>query len=67
MNLGFSKHDIKRGEKHPNHKLTEREVKEIRELYASGYWTQEGLAITFSVKRQTISAIITRRSWRHVQ
>jgi len=66
MNLGFSRHEVKRGEKHPNHKLTEREVKLIR-TYSGGGFTQKELAEMFEVSRPTISAIITRRSWRHVQ
>jgi predicted DNA-binding protein YlxM (UPF0122 family) len=65
MNLEFSNHEVKRGEKHPNHKLTEQEVKPIRTYYKEGF-NQQDLAEMFRVKRSTISGIITRRTWSRV-
>lgn len=49
---------------HP--KLTEPEVLEIRRLYAAGGITFEKLAATYDVNSATISAILTRQTWRHI-
>jgi hypothetical protein len=53
------------GEKHPHHKLTVNQVQEIRARRAAGE-TVSALAKVFSVRSCTISAIATRRLWRHV-
>ena len=66
MNLELGKHNVKRGENHPRAKLTEKKVRLIR-LYYKGGFTQVELAEMFGVKRCTISAIITRRSWRYLE
>jgi len=67
MELDLTKHNILRGEKHPNAKLTEEQVKEIRKLKYTGRWTDQQLADEFGVKRTTIEAIMSRRSWRSVE
>ena len=54
------------GEGHNMAKLKEAEVKEIRRLYSTGLWTQFQLADSFGVGHSNISAITTRRSWRHI-
>jgi hypothetical protein len=46
-------------------RLTADDVREIRRLYATGT-RQPDLAAMFSVTRENISHIVTRRSWRHV-
>ena len=65
MELNLTKHKNLSGEKHPMSKLTEREVKLIRTYAGEGFKQQE-LAEMFGVKRSTISAIVTRKSWRHI-
>ncbi|UPI12194.1 hypothetical protein [Bacillus phage SBSphiJ2] len=47
-------------------KLTEKDVVDIRNLYAAGKHTQLELAKRFGVSEATISGIITRRYWKHV-
>lgn len=43
-------------------KLTEEDVLDIRELYATGEWTYGELADEFNVRKSTISYVICRRS-----
>jgi DNA-binding transcriptional regulator YiaG len=57
---------LKRGEQHPNAKLTEPQVSEIRRLWRAGGVTQPELARRFSVSDGTIYCIVTGRNWRHV-
>lgn len=52
-----------KGEQHPQVKLTEQDVREIRE---SGK-TQRFLAEQYGVSQRNISAIKTRRSWKHIK
>lgn len=47
-------------------KLTETQVRAIRERYAAGGITQEAIAKEHEVTEPTINKIITRRSWPHV-
>jgi len=46
--------------------LTEEQVREIRELYATGEITQEALAWEFDVEQSTVSKIIRRATWQNV-
>lgn len=55
-----------KGEDHPNAKLTEDDVKEIRQLYATGEHTQIALADRFGVSDVMISYIVNRKSWKHI-
>lgn len=52
-----------RGERNPSSKLTEDDVLDIRELYATGKWTQEELADEFGVYNTQISQVVTRKRW----
>jgi len=54
------------GVKNGNSKLTEDKVVKIRELYESGYWTQEALGRWFNVRASSIGNIISKRTWRHI-
>lgn len=47
-------------------KLTEEDVVRIRNLFASGGWSQQGIADIFGVKQTAISNIVHRRTWAHV-
>ena len=63
-----SEHDLRaRGSRHGGAKLTEDVVREIRRRYADDHQTFDALARTFGVSPQTISLVIHRRTWRHVQ
>lgn len=52
-----------RGSQHPQSKLTEEDVAEIRRL---GDQRHAALAKRFGVQRNTISRILQRKSWTHV-
>lgn len=47
-------------------KLDEVKVKEIRELYSTGNYTQQQLSDLFTVSRSVIGAIVRRDIWHHV-
>lgn len=47
-------------------RLSDSAVCEIRQLYATGAWTQCRLARRFSVGQSTISRVVRRASWSHV-
>jgi group I intron endonuclease len=64
-----------RGQTNPRAILTDDEVREIRRLYASNTgkdrwsrkeYSQDRLAEMFNVKQVTISTIVTRRAWQHI-
>ena len=54
------------GEKSSFAKLTEKEVLEIRELYATGNYTQKELGLKYNISPYTINGIIKRRRWKHI-
>lgn len=54
------------GEKSSNAKLTERQVREIRDKYATGEYMQKDLAPLYGVTKGNILAIVRRRSWKHI-
>lgn len=56
----------RRGEKHLNAKLTADKVREIRRRYALGGISQSRLAQEFSVSTRSISYIVTRQHWQHI-
>lgn len=47
-------------------KLTEDDVREIRADYAAGRWGIKDLADIYGVAQPTMSAVVHRRTWRHV-
>jgi hypothetical protein len=54
------------GERHPNSKLTEDQVREIRRLYAGPpRVSQTVLAMQFGVNQTCISTIVRRAGWQH--
>lgn len=55
-----------RGERHPNTHLTDVEVMRIRELYATGNYTQKQLGDQYGVNRETVSNIVRRVYWKHL-
>ena len=54
------------GENHPMRKLTNFDVKRIRQMLKEGVYGQIALASMFKVSRSMISAISTRKNWKHV-
>lgn len=52
-----------RGERRHNSKLTEEDVLDIRDMYATGKWTYRELADEFDVAKSLISGIVHGRTW----
>ncbi|MET9818340.1 helix-turn-helix domain-containing protein [Streptomyces sp. NPDC006355] len=55
-----------RGERQGNHKLTEEQVREIRQRYATGRVSQRALATEFGVDTMTVNHVVRRLTWKHV-
>jgi hypothetical protein len=47
-------------------KLTEKDVKEIRKLYAIGEYTQIELGKTYRVSQNCIGYIVRKETWKHI-
>lgn len=56
-----------RGEKHPGSKLTENNVIKIRELAGLGEFSHREIAATYHLNPATITRIVNRQSWTHIQ
>jgi DNA invertase Pin-like site-specific DNA recombinase len=54
------------GESSAVSRLTEPEVREMRDAYASGRESQRGLARRFGVHRNTVWKIVARHYWPHI-
>jgi hypothetical protein len=54
-----------RGEEQPSARLTEADVREIRDLYAQGVGPT-ALGKTYGVTKENIRAIVKRRTWKHL-
>ena len=54
------------GANHPRHKLTEKEVKEILCLFATGA-SKRYLAKHYEVSREQISNIVARKHWKNIE
>jgi predicted DNA-binding protein (UPF0251 family) len=59
-----SRENMPRGSKHWNSKLSEYEVRKIRERVMAGE-KQKDLASELGVSRATISEVVNRKLWRH--
>ncbi len=55
-----------RGGQHGQAKVSEADVVAIRELYASGGWTQKKLAERFGISQPNVSLIVSRAGWTHL-
>lgn len=55
-----------KGEEHWCSKLTEKEVKEIREKYIPYVYTQKMLAEEYGVSKDEIKLIVGRQKWKHI-
>ena len=55
-----------KGESNGNRRLTEAQVLEIREKYATGRYTKRRLATEFGVSDMTIHRIVNRINWKHI-
>ncbi len=64
---GLRKHpeSILRGARNPRARLTEDQVRMIRQLHAEGIAVDD-LATRYEIHRVTVEGIIQRKSWRHI-
>jgi DNA-binding XRE family transcriptional regulator len=62
----YNKQSVKKGSSNGRSILDEEKVQEIRQLYETGFYKQKDLAIEFGVNQRTISNIITKTNWSHV-
>lgn len=58
--------EINSGEKHPQAKFIEQDIIKIREMFATGEYTQTELAKIFGTKPNVISQIVNRVRWRNI-
>lgn len=66
MNDMFSKGRNAIGERMGTAKLTDADVKKIRELYESRYGSYAEIGRLFGVTDGTVHLIVTRQTWRHI-
>jgi hypothetical protein len=57
---------VHRGDDHQNAKLTEQQVHEIRDRYATGAITQTRLASEYGISQSNVSLIVRSEAWVHV-
>ena len=55
------------GEQCGNHKLTEKEVVEIRKKYIPREYTLHKLAKEYNIDFTTVHNIVKRQTWRHIK
>ena len=55
-----------KGEAHPMHKLTEKQVAQIRELWKVGHRNVKVLARNNGVSPTNIKKIVTNQTWTHM-
>jgi hypothetical protein len=60
------KENVPRGSNNSNSKLTEIEVKSMRNLYESGLYTRVELSKMYEVELSNVCNIISRKGWKHV-
>lgn len=55
-----------KGSRHAHAKVNEDDIKEIREMAASGRITLTGIAEIYGLEASVVSRIVNRRTWKHV-
>ena len=58
---------FQRGERNGKAKLTDDTVREIRQLYTTGNYSQRQLARLFNIGKSTIGAVTLHQAWEHIQ
>lgn len=58
---------VARGERSGAAKLTERDIRRIKERYAKGDITQQELARQYGVHQSNISVIVSGKAWKHLK
>ena len=57
--------NLEPGSRHPKAKLSDLQVRQMREMYGRG-WSQQDLAEAYGVSRGNVSKIVNRKSYREV-
>ncbi len=60
------KHEPARGERHPDAKLTDSKVKEIRRLWDADEVSLGDLIARYGLSKSSLSAVCNRRTWTHL-
>lgn len=55
-----------KGEDQRSAKLTENQVREIRDRYSTGDYTQKALAAQYSITQGALAQIVNRKTWKHI-
>jgi len=63
---GFDNGLMQKGSEHVNSKLNEDQVLEIRRIFATGDYSQRGLAKMFDITQPLICFIVNRKIWKHI-
>ena len=66
MSKRYSPNAWKPGEQHPQAKLKDADIVQIRRLYFKEGWTQQAIADHFKVSQAHIGKIINGLRWTHV-
>lgn len=63
----FAKERHVHGALHPFAKISDDDVRQIRQLYATGKYRQRDIAKRFGVCKTTIGDIVRGQKWKHVK
>jgi len=55
-----------RGENALNHKVTEKDVREIKRLWETGSYSTTAIADKYPISRQSVADIVYGRTWKHI-
>ena len=66
LKISYRKIMALRGEAHPQHKLTESQVRMIRKLWAIGHRNTKVLARNNGVSTSNIRKIVKNETWTHI-
>lgn len=58
---------VSQGEKNGTAKLTAAQVKEMRQLYATGQYIYDDLALIYGINRGACHAAVTKITWKHLE
>ncbi len=61
----MNKQNSRRGENHPRAKLTNEQVRQIRELFSKGFSTSV-IARNYKVSKWNVEEIVKKRTWTHI-
>ncbi len=57
---------IQKGINNPQAKVNDTKVKEIREMYKTGLYSQDKIGILYGITQKTVYCIVNRKTWTHV-